>query len=338
MDDSERSEPRHTPTTTPASYCIAVSCFDDRQRAESFGRIVAGYVAYLGQHIDLSALDGVTIAGNYPQALAALDRGYETRTTLTASSDFAQGIAMTPAVLRDGMIKCHMVFNAAVLLPLEDTARAECSQAVYTLAHECAHVEVTKVFNACFPGVLLQPIVGDFWDGLRWRVIEACWNEYAASWLSAPFGHDPTCDYEETFLHVLRQAGEAAELAIQAYRYHADHGRIADEVYGIYGDLLKYAAYQMGNLAGHGRKLIDLPQSCAALSGHWFAPFHERLAVALDELLRGYGAWESKAVFEAIGDIADELVASRGLALRRHGNGYLRVDVPFSTCRAKGAA
>ena len=58
---------------------------------------------------------------------------------------------MTPAVIRDGKIKSHMLFNAGVLLPLEDEQHEFYEQALHTLAHECAHVEVTERFNAAFP-------------------------------------------------------------------------------------------------------------------------------------------------------------------------------------------
>lgn len=73
-----------------------VSCFREDERAEAFGHLMAAYVSLFGRRFDLSALDGVTVGGDYAQALAGLDRGYEARTPLVASSEFAQGIAMTP--------------------------------------------------------------------------------------------------------------------------------------------------------------------------------------------------------------------------------------------------
>jgi hypothetical protein len=39
---------------------------------------------------------------------------------LTPSEGIVLGVAMAPAVTRDGKIKSHMLFNAGVLLPLED--------------------------------------------------------------------------------------------------------------------------------------------------------------------------------------------------------------------------
>lgn len=237
---------------------------------------------------------------------------------------------MTPAVMRDSRIKSHIVLNASIILPIEDDSLEGWGQAVQTLAHECAHVEITKVFNTCFPGTLLKTVVGDFRDALRWQVIGACWDEYAASLLAAPFDRDPTDNYECTFLQTLAVVDAAAEAAIRTYRLHGNHRQIACEVFGAYGSLLKYAAYQLGNLAGSARSLTDLPRTQAALAGHWFAQYYTQLDATLHSLWESYSAWESKAVFERIGDIAESLVASKGLALRSLGDGSVYVEVPFT--------
>lgn len=72
----------------------------------------------LSAAIDLTTLDGITIAFDYAQALLELDRGYETKHKLTPSDGIVLGVAMTRAVIGDGMIKSHMLFNAGILLPL----------------------------------------------------------------------------------------------------------------------------------------------------------------------------------------------------------------------------
>lgn len=41
----------------------------------------------LGRYIDLSNLDGLTLGGDRPKALAELDRGYENAIVLTPSND-----------------------------------------------------------------------------------------------------------------------------------------------------------------------------------------------------------------------------------------------------------
>ncbi|MGH6754239.1 MAG: hypothetical protein ACREDP_18950 [Bradyrhizobium sp.] len=100
--------------------------FDTEEHARAFGNLVATYVRSLSRDIDMSALDGITVAADYAQALLELDRGYETRHKLTPSEGIALGVAMTPAVIRDGKVKSHILFNAGVLLPLEDEKNDSC--------------------------------------------------------------------------------------------------------------------------------------------------------------------------------------------------------------------
>lgn len=317
-------------TTAPATYPITIACFDDRDRAVAFGYLVAAYVRRLGEDMNLGGLDGITVARNYGEVLRNLDRGIAQVRKLTPSSEFAYGVAMTPSVLRNGDIKSHMVFHAACLLPLEDEAHEDWASAVHNLAHECAHVEITGVFNRAFPKTLLMPFEGDDWDMLRWEIIEACWGEYAATWISARYGRDPTGDYETTFLLVLSEIETKANRATIDYRWHGDHRRIMHEVYISYGTLLKYASYQLGNLAGRGQSLADLPKTAAALEGHWFAPYWHRLGEELGKIADSYGKWTNKGLFENIGDLADELISDRGLTVTRLADGSIHVDVPFS--------
>lgn len=328
--DQESAPSADRPVTTPRHWQASVRAFEDEQRATKFGLLVMAYINELSRDINLGGLDSITIASNYPQALLDLDRGYVTSYELKATCDIAEGVAMSPAVIRDGAVKTHIVFNAAYLLPIEDQQHKDFLQAVHLLAHECAHVEVTNVFNKAFPGTLLKPLVGDLHDSLRWQVISSCWDEYAATWISALYGRDPTTDYEMTFLQVLSEAEDKANAAIVAYRLHGDHSQIALDVYAAYGNLMKYACYQLGNLAGRGLSICDLPKTKAALQDHWFAPYLARLADNCRAIAESYGKWDDKSAFEKIGDVADDLIAERGLTLRRLADGQLFVDVPFT--------
>lgn len=328
---SETQQADQRPQTAPENLCISISCFDTEERAQEFGNLVALYVRELSRHIDLSNLDGITIAGDYSQALLNLDRGYITTRKLTPSEGFAFGVAMTPAVLRNGGLKSHMVFNAGILLPLEDTNHEAFGLALHTLAHECAHVEVTQRFDTAFPNVLLRSKARDFHDHARWEIIKACWDEYAVTWICAPFGEDPTVGYEETFIHVLNETRPKARNLIRAYGVHGNVEQITAEIYGTYGDLMKFAAYHLGNMAGHDLSLDDLPITKAALEGHWFKPYFERLGVLCKSVADDYGKWTDRSKFELLGDLADEIVEEGGLTLSgftADGGFYVQVHEP----------
>ena len=100
------------------------------------------------------------------------------------------------------------------------------------------------------------------------------------------------------------------------------------EVYGTYGDLLKFAAYALGNADGHGFNLSESKTMADALSGHWFESFFNHLHDACRAIAAQYGRWTDRTVFEVIGDIADEIVAFGGIKHRHLAHGRLYLDIP----------
>lgn len=318
------------PRTAPDSFAVQVRGWGEEASARQLENNVFWCVQELSRSIELSGLDGVTIAADYHQALAELDRGYETNYVLTASNDIAIGVAMTPSVIRDGKLKSHIVWNGHFACGLLDVQHEHFRTALHLLAHECAHVEITAAFERCFPGVLLRTRHDDAHQSFRWDIIQACWDEYAATRISAGFGEDPTDGYEETFISVLGSARQTVDDAIRAYRNHGDVDEIMIAAYTEYGRLMKYAAYHLGNLDGLGIAISDRPATREPLEGHWFEIYLNSLHTAFRELWSEFGKWESKAPFEAIGDIADEIVQEGGVIVRHLPAGGLYVDVPFT--------
>ena len=317
------------PTTTPASIQVCVRAFDSVERATEFANLLAEYVRELSRWINLERLDGLTVAHDYAQALLELDRGYETSHRLTPTDEHAVGVAMTPSVIRNGTIKSHIVFNAAFIEPLGDQGSELFTQAVHLLAHECAHVEVTHVFDKAFPGTLLQKPTKHLKENLRCQIITATWDEFAATWISANFGANPIDAYEETFLTVLSFTRDNANNAISAYRHHGDVGRVAAEVYGIYGNLIKFAAYLLGTMHGQGLSKNDLKKTEEALQGHWFGSYFDSLFLLLKELSESYGQWKGQQQFEAIGNLAEEVIAEGGVTITHVVGDQCYVDVPY---------
>ena len=316
------------PPTLPENLSLTARGFSTEEEARELGTAVLDCVRILSRRFNLSRLDGITVARDYPQALASLDRGYETKHTLTPSDGHAIGVAMTPSVLRDDILKSHIVFNAHIVAPIAKPDPESIQLPLHVIAHECAHVEVTHKFDEAFPQVLLRPEVGDARASFRSQVILACWDEYAATRLSAGFGEDPAAGYEETLLKHLSDARGVADEFIEAYRDHGNVDHVYAEVYGTYGDLLKFAAYALGNADGHGVKLSESKTLADALSGHWFEPYFHRLHEACRAIASQYGRWADRSVFEVIGDIADEIVAFGGIKHHHLPNGRLYLSIP----------
>ncbi|MER9414055.1 hypothetical protein [Mesorhizobium sp. M0589] len=316
------------PETAPSNLNVCVSGLSEEDGTR-LGHALLATIQTVSQYIRLERLDGVTAAVDYPRALVELDRGYETSHVLTPSTDIVYGIAMTPSVKRDGVIKSHIVLNANIVWPIQDPQNEFFRESLHIIAHECAHVEITKVFDEAFPNTLLSGQRWDFLEAARSDVILACWDEYAACRISARFGKDPLDGYVETMTTSLVSIREKANEHIKAYRTHGDHDRILLEIAGLYGNLMKFAGYLLGHMDGKGLKLPDVPQVEDALQGHWFAPFFEQLHQALRAIWSEYGQWTDRAAFEAVGDILEEVLAEIGLTFHRNGE-RLDFRLPFT--------
>ncbi|MCW5660102.1 MAG: hypothetical protein KIT60_20560 [Burkholderiaceae bacterium] len=324
----EASEDQLGTPTVAATLCVTVGGFSAEEEAREVGIAVRDCVILLSRHFNLSRLDGVTVAHDYLHALASLDRGYKTNHVITPSDGHAVGVAMTPSVLREGTLMSHIVFNAHIVAPITKPDPESIQLPLHVIAHECAHVEITHKFDEAFPGVLLRQRHGDAREAFRWQVILACWDEYAATRLSANFGEDPTDGYEETFLKHMAEARSKARAFIHAYRRHGNVDQVYAEVYGVLGDVLKFAAYVVGNADGHQVEVAERAALSAALAGHWFEPFFRRLHEACRALGEQHGRWTGTTLFEVIGDIADEVVALCGIKHCYLPDGRLYLDIP----------
>lgn len=291
---------------------------DDMQEA------IKSLLEMVGRTMDLTGLDGVTFAVDYQQALIDLDKGYDVDCSPSPSNDDGVGIAMSPLVLRDGVLKTHIVLNAQAFFAMLNDGRSDV--VINTVAHECAHVELYHLFETAFPGDLLAT-QKNFLDSFRHDCMLACWNEFGACWRSAPFGPSDRLAYEGVFLPAMEATRQAADSAIAE---HLDNGNIrlvVNEVCGLYGTLLKYAAYHLGNLYGLGIDWRTVPSTANALQNHWFLPFFERLDSSCKAIAAEAGGWKSSAYFDEIEDIAEELVADGGMHFLRHGDDQISLHI-----------
>lgn len=317
-------------STAPPSFSVQARGFAEAEAATKVATLVGEIIRALGRHIGLQTLDGVTIAFDYDQALLDLDRGYDSSHQLQATKSHVYGVAMTPSVIRDGELKSHILVRAPILLPLLDDADEQGIQtAVHVLAHECGHVEVTQQFDRCFPGVILRrqlPLL----DTLRWNTIFAVWDEYAVTWISAPFGADQTDGYNQTFLADLQTLDDRNNELIRAYRTHWNVEQILTEIYRNCGNLLKFCGYCIGNLRGKNIPWPGRNDLTTVMEGHWFEPIFQRLSEACSGLADSYGEWTDMGAFLSISKILDELVCRAGLNVTAQPDGGACVDIPFT--------
>lgn len=330
--DEEREPEEATlpPASAPDSIPVSLRGFADAAHAERFGHTIANTVRALSRHIDVERLDGITVAFDYDNALAEFDRGYEASRALTRTNDDGLvGVAMTPAVMRNGVVKAHLVFYAPMVLPLEDSEDAKFRQAVYLVAHECGHIEDMKRRDERFPGNILQRRITDSEEAILEQFVDSLWDEYAACRVSAIFGEDQTAVYEESFVSIATGARERANAAIRNYRLHGDIRRVLEEAGQPLWQPLRLAAYLYGHLDGLGLDSTAVPGALALLSESPFVEFVYRVRDALRHLWSRRHEWGSLSEFDALREIGRDSLADGGIILRRLHDGQLYVDIPF---------
>lgn len=317
--------------TAPESIPVSARGFGDVETATRAANSIAGAVRAVSRYIDLSRLDGITIAYDYDAALAELDRGFETTRPLTKTiDDRVLGVAMAPAVWRDGLVKGHLVFYALAVLPIEDETHELCNQALYLIAHECAHIEDLKLRDERFPGTILQQRIYDCEEAIFTPLAEIFWEEYAACRASAPFGNNQAGAYEECLVGALGAARDEARAAIQAYRLHGDVDRVLEDAGRPICEPLRFAAYMLGHLDGRREDWSAVPQARDELARSAYASFVDRLGTVLRDLWNTRETWESLDVFGPLKDVAREALFRNGISVTRLADGQVYVDIPFT--------
>lgn len=333
MADGEDDLEELPPSTVPLPLSVNVRGFTDGEIGERLGYAVAEVISVVGSYIDVSKLDGVTIACDYDQALAELDRGLEGLRPLTRSdTEEMQGVAMSPAVMRDGEVKTHLVFDAAYMVPLIlDEATDEDRAMTYgMIAHECAHVEVTAEKERNVPEARFGTPIEGYERAVMFQVAEVAWDEYAACRLSAMFNRRQNETHAETVIASARDIRERANATIRDYRLHGDLDRLVGEAGPILCQPMKAAAYLLGGMDAVGAEWADFPAVEVALANEDYLDLVNQLWSELRRLWDTRGEWEpTLAVFGGLEDIAAEVFYEGGLIFTSGADGSCHISVPF---------
>ncbi|WP_336741403.1 hypothetical protein [Aureimonas altamirensis] len=275
----------------------------DQETAERIASIVNGIVNGMAEFLPLERLDGFTFANDYAAALAELDRGFSATSALTATQeDFGVGVAMSPTVMRDGIIKTRIVMGDWFAHALVGDSEEDRTLAVHTIAHELAHVGCHLIMEEALPGVMLQPIADGF-ASILYRHSNACWDEYFASRWSAPLNRTLTDGYRNSVISALKQTDERIHAAKSRFWNDGDLEVVVDAVLSALGSVMKFAGYLYGHADGINAAIYDDEGRLAEILDElglrgWFNDLHERVR----GLFEHAGNWEDLSDFFVLND------------------------------------
>lgn len=303
----------------------------DEPQARAISDAISDLLGSAAWTMPLDRLDGITIADDYPAALASLDRGkLGIRSPQTRQDDKGIGVAQCPNVLRDGVLKSHIVLQGFITRNLLSDDADQRAHAEYIIANQLAHAGFTQIFDESLPGVLMSRVDG--LDGLLQVSTYPAWNAYFAGRAAAPFGYAGRFEDEQEIVMIgLEELFQAVPEARDAYRLHGDMDRFLGEVMPRLAFFFEHAAGLLGHADGLDQDVFfAAPVLTAELEKRelkaWYADFRRDLAYLWDRR----GRWDSFANFLALNRHAERLLWIFPVVPWVVPDGTIRIEVPFT--------
>lgn len=290
-------------------------------------------VGEIGRYIDVSTLDGITVATDYDRALRELDRGVEgLRLEERTNDQELVGVAKSIVVKRDEALKTHIVFAAGPVccLAIEERDPEDFRIALAIVAHECAHVEEHAQRERQFPGILLDQTPASYIRHYEQEFSEAFWCEYAVCRASARFARSEEQRFRGNLGIRLKDVRVKVRDAIRSYRIHGDVERVFQEVGSVVVEPLRMAAYLFGHLDGKTRQeLVEVPLELTN-DDPAFVSAITTLVSRLRSLWTTRGSWAGHDDMLVLGQVAFELLRECGVHARPEPDGRAYINVPYT--------
>jgi len=327
-EQAEQESTEQEPSFRLPDYQITFRDCADQETADRIAPIVNGIVKGMAEYLPLERLDGFTFANDYTAALSELDRGFGATSALAATQeDFGVGVAMSPTIMRDGVIKTRVVMGAWFAHALIGDSEEDRMLAVHTIAHELGHVGCHLIMEEALPGVMLQPIK-DGYASILYRHSNACWDEYFASRWSAPLDRTLTDGYRNSVISALKQADERIHAAKSRFWNDGDLEVVVDAVLSSIGNVMKFAGYLFGHADSINVAIYDDDDRLAEVLDElglrdWFNAVHEHVR----DLFERTGQWEDYSDFFVLNDALVEAASVYKVICRRSVNTPMWVDI-----------
>lgn len=325
--DAEREASR---VLKPLNYLVSFYGVADKATADRIATVLNEVVRELRPMMALDRLDGVTFAEDYEDALRNLDRGFETGRPLESTKyDYGVGVAMTPIVRRDGIIKSHLVARMWIANGLISGNEKDQQLALHTIIAQLAHAACNQLLDEAFPGFFMNRLE-DSLQAFLYPCVDSAWSGYFAARASAIFDPESEAAYRELTLSALRHAEASIPPAQLAYQLDHDMDKLVAVVLPTITAILRHLAYLLGHCDGLQRVALDDDELAAAFQrarlSSWAELFQGDLATIWDRK----GRWASLDEFFQLNRHAERLLWACGMFPWKTENGGIWIQVSFS--------
>ncbi|WP_259664070.1 MULTISPECIES: hypothetical protein [Rhizobium] len=322
------------PSTMP-DIKVEVLGIQNEYGAECLRLGMTDLVREIGRYIEISTLDGITVAVDYDAALRTLVRGIEGVRAEERTNDAGfVGVGKSVVVKRGDEFKTHIVLLADPVCVLafaeEDRDVDDLRTALAIICHECAHVEEHADRDRQFPGVLVGYRARTYIGKLEQQFAESFWGEYAVCRTSAPWARNEEKRFRDNLATRLMDARGKAREAIRSYRIHGDVERVLQEAGAALLEPLRMASYLFGHLDGIAEgELVDIALELTGADPAISAAIVE-LVSQMRILWARRGNWESYEELMALGETAVKLIQVCGVHATPQPNGTAYINVPYT--------
>ncbi|HZP77961.1 MAG TPA: hypothetical protein VFB45_17575 [Pseudolabrys sp.] len=327
IDEPERPD---KPVTPPPNYSVKFIDISDKQVTDGLADILKTIVVEMHKFMPLDRLDGFTFADDYEAALLGLDRGFDGAAPLVPSqSDYGTSVARTPPVIRNRIIKSHIIARLwiATNLVSEDETRRQSS--LHMIVSQLAHVTCNQMLDEALPGfVLTKRRVSYETNIAQWS--DAAWSNYFGTRASASFDPSSGAESRTLLISAIKSAKEKIVSARLAYRFDGNLDALLRVAFPEIGGLLGFAGGYLGHMDCFEQSEFDeeLEGLFNELSIRaWVDLFREDLGRIWDNR----GRWSSPEDFLLLGRHVERLLWQFGIFLWKNAEGRMLVGVPLFT-------
>jgi hypothetical protein len=238
---------------------------------------------------------------------------------------------MTPTVMRDGIVKSHVVARLWIALALLSEDESVQRLALHLIVQQLAHVACTQLFDEALPGDRSR----DPYDAFLYPYIAEAWSGYIGARASAVFDPSFGASYRELAMAALSAARRDIPQARLEYRYHGDMDRLLGTVLPRIEAVLQTTAQVLGHYDGLSEATFFDESLAHNFEEAGLRFWVELFQSDLELVWKRRGHWTSLDEFLSLNQHVERLLWQFGLFPSKAADGQIRVDVPLASDAAQ---